>query len=174
MSTPPRAALRVRAMTRADVPRVWELVRGLAEYERLLPALTGSPARLAALLFDQPGTFAGLVAVAGDVMVGYALYYTIYSSFRCRRRLWLEDLFVDPAVRGTGAGRELLGAVARLALAGDCDRVDWYVLDWNQLAIDFYARQGGAPVVADWLAYGMGEAELRALAATTGETAAAP
>ncbi len=170
MSTPPRAALRVRAMTRADVPRVWELVRGLAEYERLLPALTGDPERLAGLLFDEPGTLQGLVAVVDDSMVGYALCYTVYSSFRCRRRLWLEDLFVDPAARGTGAGRELLGAVARLAVARDCDRVDWYVLDWNQLAIDFYARQGGAPAVADWLAYGMGEAELRALAAATGDT----
>lgn len=160
---PARAAVRVRAVTRGDIPRVWELVRGLAEYERLLEFLTGSPERLATLLFETPGGLEGLVAEADQATVGYALYYTVYSSFRTTRRLWLEDLFVDPAARATGAGRALLAAVAGAALDRGCDRVDWYVLDWNRLAIDFYERQGARATIADWLPYGMGEPEMRRL-----------
>ena len=158
-------ATRTRAIARGDLPRVWELVRGLAEYERLLDVLTGTPEQLATFLFDTPGGLEGLVAESGDSIVGYALFYTCYSSFRTRRRLWLEDLFVEPGARSTGAGRALLAALARIAVERGCDRVDWYVLDWNRLAIDFYERQGARPAVSDWLQYGMGEDELRRLAA---------
>ena len=78
-----------------------------------------------------------------------------------RRRLWLEDLFVETAARGSGAGRALMHELARIAIERDCDRIDWEVLDWNRLAIDFYRRQGGAEVAREWLQFGMDEAGLR-------------
>ena len=154
----------IRAATPADLPRVWHLVNALAAYERLEQFVTGTREQLGALLFDGNDSLECRVAEHAGVIVGYFLIYTRYSSFRVRRRLWLEDLFVDPASRGTGAGRALMQELARLALERGCDRVDWDVLDWNQLAIDFYHRQGGGEVAKDWLQFGMDEAALRALA----------
>ena len=157
----------VRPVERRDLPRVWELVGELAAYERLSHFLTGSRERLGTLLFDRPGALEGRVAESDGRIVGYALFFPIYSSFRTTERMWLEDLYVEPSARGTGAGRELLAHLARLALERGCDRLDWYVLDWNQLAIDFYRRQGATKAEIDWLPYGMDLGALRTLAQAT-------
>ncbi len=157
------SGLAIRPVEHADLPRVWELVLELAQYERLMPLVTGTPAALSRLLFDTPGGLEGLVAQWNERTVGYALFYPRYSSFRTRTRLWLEDLYVEPGARGTGAGRALLREVARAALERGGDRVDWDVLDWNQLAIDFYERQGGTRVIPEWLQFGMDEQGLKKL-----------
>ena len=159
------SGLAPRAARPADLPRIWELVNALAVYERLEHCVTGTREQLGALLFGGDDAFECRVVEHDGRIVGYFLCYTRYSSFRVRRRLWLEDLFVDPAARGTGAGRVLMQELARLALERGCDRVDWDVLDWNQLAIDFYHRQGGAEVAHEWLQFGMDEAALSVLAA---------
>jgi GNAT superfamily N-acetyltransferase len=154
----------VRPARPDDLPRVWELVRQLADYERMTAFLTGTTEQLAALMFGGDNTLECRVAEHGERIVGYALFYTRYSSFRTRRRLWLEDLFVEPDARGSGAGAALMREVAAVAIARGCDRLDWDVLDWNQLAIDFYHGQGGAAVVREWTQFGMDEAGLRRLA----------
>jgi len=159
-----RAGATVRAATRDDLPRLWELMHGLAEYERMTEFVSGTREQLGELLFGGRDSLEARVAESGGAVVGYAIVYLRYSSFRTTRRLWLEDLFVEPAARGTGAGRALLADVARFAVERGCDRVDWDVLDWNQPAIDFYERLGGAAVAKEWTQFALGGDALRALA----------
>ncbi len=161
------SAVNVRAMRREDLPRVWEMVRALAEFEHLSAMLTGDAARLERALFDAPPFLFGLVAEQGGVQVGYALYHHTFSSFRTNPRMWLEDLFVDPAARGSGAGEALLAAFVRDALARGCHRVDWDVLEWNP-ACAFYERLGAAPSADGFLKFGMDAAAMQALLARGG------
>lgn len=158
------SALAVRAVRREDLPRVWEMVRGLAEFEHLLDVLTGDVGRLERALFDEPPGLYGLVAEQGGALVGYALYHYTFSSFRTNVRMWLEDLYVDPAARGTGAGEALLAAFVRDALARGCHRVDWDVLEWNP-ARAFYERLGATPSGDGFLKYGMDAEAMRGLLA---------
>ena len=153
----------VRAARASDLLRIWQLVLELAEYERMSAYVSGSEERLGVLLFGGGDSLEARVVEHAGRIVGYALFYTCYSSFRTRRRLWLEDLYVEPSARGTGAGRALMRELATLALERGCDRVDWDVLDWNQLAIDFYRRQGGDAVHPEWTQFGMDDAALRRL-----------
>jgi GNAT superfamily N-acetyltransferase len=157
-------AVAVRALTRDDVPRVWELLRGLAEYERLTDFLTGSEALLADALFGAGPRAEGLVAEHDGRIVGYALFYPVLSSFRTRWRLWLEDLYVEPDARGTGAGRALMAALAQIADARGWTSMDWEVLDWNAPAIGFYERLGAERFANDWYRYRLGGEGLVALA----------
>jgi GNAT superfamily N-acetyltransferase len=157
--------VRVRAVVPEDVARVWELLRGLAEYERMTAAVTGDAERLRAALFGAGDRLRGLVAERGDRLVGYALFHPVFGSFQARWRLWLEDLYVEPEARGSGAGAALMAALARLARAGGYSALDWEVLDWNQPARDFYARLGARPAAAGWLRYRLEGESLEALAA---------
>ncbi len=161
------ALVRVRAVTPADVPRVWQLVGELAAFEKLEDMRTGSAGKLAAALAAEPPMLFGLVAERDgdgvDAIVGYALYHFTYSSFRTNVRMWLEDLYVEPAARGSGAGEALLRAFVRDALARGCHRVDWDVLEWNP-ARSFYQRMGASPTADGFLKYGMDGPAMRALA----------
>ncbi len=154
----------VRPVDRCDVPRVWELIGELAAFEQLTDLLTGSPGRLEEALFAQPPDLFGLVAEREGRLVGYALFHFTYSSFRTNRRMWLEDLYVEPSARGSGAGEALLRGFARAALAHGCHRVDWDVLDWNP-ARGFYERLGASPSADGFLKYGMDADAMRALLA---------
>jgi GNAT superfamily N-acetyltransferase len=146
----------------ADLGRVWEMIRALAAFERLDDLLTGSPEALGRALFEEPARLEGLVAARGDRLVGYALFHLTYSSFRTNPRLWLEDLFVEDAARGCGAGEALLAEFCRLALARGCHRADWDVLDWNP-ARGFYERMGAVPSDTGWTRYGMEAEAMRRL-----------
>ena len=157
------SAVVVRAVRREDLPRVWEMVRALAEFEHLLDMLTGGVQGMERALFGEPPMLFGLVAEIDGALAGYALYHYTFSSFRTNPRLWLEDLFVDPAARGSGAGEALLAAFVRDALARGCHRVDWDVLEWNP-ARAFYERMGAAPSADGFLKYGMDAAAMRRLA----------
>ena len=153
----------VRGARREDLPRIWEMIRALAEFENLLDILTGDAARLERALFDTPPRLFGLVAEArGGALAGYALYHFTFSSFRTNPRMWLEDLYVDASARGTGAGEALLSAFAADALAQGCHRVDWDVLEWNP-ARTFYERMGAKPSGDGFLRYGLDAAAMRAL-----------
>jgi GNAT superfamily N-acetyltransferase len=159
------SALTVRPIERRDLPRVWEMIHGLAEFEKLLDILTGDAGRLERALFETPPFLYGRVAQRDDgVLVGYALYHFTFSSFRTNPRMWLEDLYVDPSARGTGAGEKLLAAFAADALAKGAHRVDWDVLEWNP-ARGFYERMGAAPSAEGFLKYGMDADAMRALIA---------
>jgi GNAT superfamily N-acetyltransferase len=146
-----------------DLPKVWEMIGGLAEYEQMTDILTGSRERLQALLFEEPRAFFGQVAELADgELVGYALYHFTYSSFRTNRRMWLEDLFVQERARGSGAGEALMRAFAADALARGCHRVDWHVLEWNP-ARGFYERLGARRSDDGMLQYGLDADAMKSL-----------
>jgi len=132
-----------------DVPTLFELIKALAEYEKLSDAVVGNPELLHEHLFgDRPYVEAILAELAGQV-VGYALFFYSYSTFITKPGLFLEDLFVLPEYRGQGIGKSLLRELAKIALAKDCGRMEWTVLDWNAPAIAFY-QQMGARILPEW------------------------
>ena len=150
-ATPPDAS--VRPVAPAEVPRVWELLRGLAEYEKLSDVVAGDAAMLREALFGPGDRLRGLVAERAGRLVGYALFYPVFASFRGRWRLWLEDVYVEPEARGSGAGAALMAELARLTLEGGYFALDWEVIDGNRPALDFYEHLGAHPVGTDWLRY---------------------
>lgn len=139
----------VRAAGPADAAIVARFIRDLARYERLEHSLDVDEERLRAHLGGPVPVCSALLAEVAGAAVGFALFFTSYSTFRTRPCLWLEDLFVVPEHRGAGIGLRLLSAVAAAAVARGCPRLDWSVLDWNVDAIGFYERNG-ARVLADW------------------------
>ncbi|MGZ8378738.1 MAG: N-acetyltransferase family protein [Gemmatirosa sp.] len=143
---PTSSSLTLRAATAADVPVVLELIRGLAEYERLLDECVATEAQLHATLFGAAPQAEVIVAEWEGAPAGFALFFHNYSTFLARRGLYLEDLFVKPAYRGHGIGRALLAHLARLAVARGCGRFEWSVLDWNAPAIGFYRALGAVPM----------------------------
>lgn len=142
----------LRPALAADVPVILELIRGLAEYEKLAPEVTATAARLRETLFPDDGSAPAAHCVLAEVdgaAVGFALYFFNYSTFLARRGLYLEDLFVKTGYRGRGLGRALLLHLAQIANQRGCGRMEWAVLDWNQPAIDFYESLG-ARRMKDW------------------------
>jgi GNAT superfamily N-acetyltransferase len=162
------SAFTLRPAIPSDIPDVLRIIRALAAYERLSHAVTATEADLQAALFGaSPRIHADLAAVDGAV-VGMALYYYTFNTFAARPNIFLEDLFVDPAHRGGGIGLALMRLVAQRAVAEDCRRVEWRVLDWNQPAIDFYQRLG-AKTVLDWQTRTLSGSALVALARGTSD-----
>jgi GNAT superfamily N-acetyltransferase len=138
-----------------DVALLLELFAELAEYERLSDELTATPEQLERALFGERPVAAALIAErAGDV-AGYALYFTTFSSFRCKPGVWLQ--------RRAGAGRALLAAVASRVREIDGERLEWAALDWNELALGFY-RGLGARTMGEWITHRLDGDELSALA----------
>ncbi len=136
----------IRPALREDLPRIWELILELADYEKLLHKVDGS---LEQLERDFEKAFQSTVAVEGDEIIGYTLWFTNYSTFRTKPGIYLEDLYVSPSHRGKGIGKALLHDLFERAEAKNYGRVEWSVLDWNQNAIDFYRAQG-AEILEDW------------------------
>ena len=135
--------------TESDVPAIHSLVKALAEYERLAHEVVSTEADIRNSLFG-PRPYAEVILAKSDgLTVGFALFFHNYSTFLGRPGIYLEDLFVLPAFRGQGIGRELLVALARLAVERGCGRLEWSVLDWNEPAIGFYKRMG-ARVMDEW------------------------
>jgi GNAT superfamily N-acetyltransferase len=154
----------VRPATAADVPLVLDLIRGLAEYERLAHEVRATEDGLHDALFGpQPGAEA-LIAEVHGAPVGFALFFHNFSTFLGRRGLYLEDLFVRPEYRGTGIGRRLLAEVAALAVARGCQRLEWSVLKWNAPAIGFYRALGAVPL-DEWTTFRLAGDTLATLAA---------
>jgi GNAT superfamily N-acetyltransferase len=140
-----------------------ELIRGLAVFERLAGEVEATAARLGRHGFGRRPYFQALVCVRGRRTIGFALYFFTYSTFLARPSLYLEDLFIVPAERGSGAGRALLAALARIAVRRGCGRMEWAVLDWNRRAIRFYRRLG-ASLRREWVLTRLTGAPLRRLA----------
>jgi GNAT superfamily N-acetyltransferase len=139
----------VRAAVRGDEHAIFELVRALAVYEKLESSVVGSAEALAEHLFGARPVAEALLAERARTPIGFALFFTTYSTFLTRPGLYLEDLFVLEHERGSGVGKALLGEVIRLARERGSGRLEWSVLDWNAPAINFYERMG-AQVLPDW------------------------
>lgn len=141
--------IRIRAATAADSDTVYAFIRDLAEYERLLDDVDATPASIDAALFGpNPRASCDIADWQGEP-AGFALWFYNFSTFRGRHGIYLEDLFVRPAFRGHGIGKELVLNLARRAVAENCARVEWSVLDWNEPALAFYRRLGAVPM-SEW------------------------
>ncbi|HEV8306835.1 MAG TPA: GNAT family N-acetyltransferase [Methylomirabilota bacterium] len=144
----------LRPATAADVPAVLELIRGIAEYERLSHEVEATEALLRTHGFGRRPIFEAVLAERDGRAVGFALYFFTFSTFKARPTLYLEDLFVRPEERGRGIGRRLLVHLARIAVERDCGRMEWSVLDWNTPARDFYFKLGAA-AMDEWTVFRM-------------------
>ncbi len=142
----------VRPAARADVPQLMEFIRELAEYERLAHLVEITEELLAKALFGERPAAEALVAESGGEAVGWALFFTNFSTFKGLPGLYIEDIYVRPQFRGRGAGKALLTEVARLAVKRGCGRVEWAVLDWNTPSIEFYKGLGAVPL-DEWTMY---------------------
>jgi len=141
--------VRIVPATERDVPQILELIRGLAEYERLSHVVEATEDRLRQTLFgDRPSAEAWL-AFDRDECVGFAVFFTNYSTFLAKPGLYLEDVFVKPHARRKGIGLKILKRLAALARERDYGRMEWSVLDWNEPAIHFYQKFGAVPL-DDW------------------------
>jgi len=137
----------IRPAREPDVPVIVSLIRALAEYEKAAPgAVSLTDDLLRDALFGPHPCVEGLVAESAASLAGYALFFHNFSSWRGRRGLYLEDLFVRPELRGRGIGKALVEELARIAAARGCARIEWVVIDWNSPAIGFYKSLGAEPI----------------------------
>lgn len=141
--------IEIRPAKSEDVETIFQLIQALAEYEKLSHQVTGTAALLHEHLFGAHPCIEALLADHQGKSIGFALFFTNYSTFLTKPGIYLEDLFVMPEYRSKGIGKAILSALARLALERDCGRLEWSVLDWNEPAIAFYKRMG-ATVLPDW------------------------
>ena len=153
----------IRPATPKDIPVILDLIRQLAVYEKLEHMITGTDTMMHEALFGTRPSCECVIAEEDEKPIGFALYFTTFSTFLCKPGLYLEDLFVIPAARGKGYGRALLKHLAALAKMRDCGRFEWRVLDWNEPSIQFY-KSLGATVMPEWHLVRMTEAEIGVLA----------
>ncbi|HTN50723.1 MAG TPA: GNAT family N-acetyltransferase, partial [Burkholderiaceae bacterium] len=138
----PSESIVIQAARPQDVPRLLELIRALAEYEKLTHLVMGTEAQLREELFGARPVIEAVLAWDRGQALGFALFFHNFSTFLTRRGLYLEDLFVVREARGRGIGKALIRYGARLAVERGCGRYEWAVLDWNTPAIDFYESIG--------------------------------
>ena len=141
--------LNIRPAQATDIDAIFDLIRGLAAYEKLSDRVTGNTELLRSHLFGERPYAEAIVAELDRQTIGFALFFHNYSTFLTQPGLYLEDVFIRPEYRRQGFGKALLIAVAKIAVARGCGRLEWSVLEWNQNAIEFY-QSVGATVLPDW------------------------
>jgi GNAT superfamily N-acetyltransferase len=156
--------IRIVPATQPDIPLILEMIRGLAEYERLTHLVTATEERLSNTLFGSNPAAEVLLAHWELECAGFALFFPNYSTFLAQPGIYLEDLYVKPHLRGKGIGLALLVRVAGIAVERGCGRVEWGVLDWNQQAIQFYQKLGAVPQ-DEWTKYRLTGEAIERLAA---------
>jgi GNAT superfamily N-acetyltransferase len=156
-------SITISVATAADVPLILDLIRGIAEYEKLSHEVVATEALLREHLFGPNPKAEVRIARIGGQAVGFALFFHNFSTFVGRPGIYLEDLFVRPEFRGKGVGRALLRELARIATERKCGRLEWSVLDWNEPAIRFYESLGAKPM-SEWTIYRMTDDAIRKLA----------
>ncbi len=139
----------IRPATPADLPLIAQLIRDLADYEKLLHEVRFDEAVLGQKLFGARPYAEVVIGEIDGAAQGFALFFHTFSTFEGKPGIYLEDLFVRPAARGTGLGKALLSHLAMLAVERDCARLEWSVLDWNSPAIGFYQKLG-ARLMDEW------------------------
>jgi len=161
----------LRPATIDDVPQILAFIAELAEFEQLAHAAVATESLLADQLFGLRPAAEVVMAEVDGAPAGFALFFHTFSTFLGRRGLYLEDLFVRPAFRNGGLGRQLMGHLAKLAVERGCGRFEWSVLDWNESAVRFY-RSLGASGMEGWTVQRVEGAALHALAASAKEVPA--
>jgi GNAT superfamily N-acetyltransferase len=146
--------LQVRPAQPADAAQILAFIIELADYERARHEVVANLEDIRRGLFAEGATARALICLRDGEPIGYAVYFFNYSTWLGRNGIYLEDLYVTPRQRGSGAGKELLRHLAREACANDCGRLEWSVLDWNEPAIRFY-RAIGAEARSEWVRYRM-------------------
>jgi GNAT superfamily N-acetyltransferase len=142
--------LQIRPATEADAQLLFDLILELATYEKLADEVSGDPEVLRRSLFEEKAAEALLLETPDGEAVGYAIFFTTFSTFECRSGIWLEDVYVRPEHRRGGIGRAVMEHLARLTLERGHVRLEWVALDWNEPALNFYEKLG-AQRLDDWL-----------------------
>ena len=148
----PVSDITIRPADEADVPLILRFIRELAVYEKLEHEVVATEDGLRTTLFGVKPAAEVLIASLRGEPVGFALFFTNFSTFLGQAGLYLEDLYVVPETRGKGAGLALLRELAKIAVGRGYGRLEWWVLDWNQPSIDFYKALGAEPM-DDWTVY---------------------
>ncbi len=152
----------IRYAEEKDVPLILELIKGLADYEKMLDQVVATEAILKESLFDQKRA----EVIRGEengTPIGFALFFHNFSTFLGKANLYLEDLYVLPEARGKGYGKLMLSFLAKIAVERNCGRLDWWCLDWNTSSIAFYIEMG-AIAMDEWTTYRVEGDALKALA----------
>ncbi len=153
----------IRIANGGDIDLILDYILALATYERLAQEVRADRETLARYLFCDRPIAEVLIAELGETACGFALFFHNFSTFAGRPGIYLEDLFVDPSARGSGAGKALLRRLAQLAIERGCGRLEWAVLDWNAPAIAFYKALGAKTMTA-WQVNRLEDTALVALA----------
>ncbi len=142
----------IRSATATDLSLIAQFIRDLAEYEKLAHEVRFDEAVLGDRLFGARPYAEVLIGEIDGAPQGFALFFHNFSTFEGKPGIYLEDLFVRPEARGSGLGKALLKALAALAVERDCARLEWWVLDWNEPAIQFYQKLGAKPM-EEWTTF---------------------
>ncbi|WP_096147853.1 GNAT family N-acetyltransferase [Enterobacter hormaechei] len=146
-----------------DAAAIYDMIYELAVYEKAPEEVVTTPDEIRKTLFGADSKTEALVAEYAGHAVGYAVFFTSYSTWLGRNGIYMEDLYVSPEYRSKGAGKALLKNIAQCAVERHCGRLEWSVLDWNQSAIDFYLSIGAVPQ-SEWVRYRLDGEALRAFA----------
>lgn len=155
----------MRLAGKGDAPELVEMIRELAAYENLEEEVVATPELLVKWMFDEERAEA-ILAVENGNTVGFALFFTTFSTFLGRPGLYLEDLYIKPECRGKGYGKILLAQLARLTVERGYGRLEWWCLDWNKPSIQFYLTHGAEPM-DEWTVYRLSGEDLEIMAQET-------
>ncbi len=154
--------LKIRDATKEDVPLILQLIREIAEYEKLSHEVIATEAIVYESLFGKEKSAEVIIGEYENETVGYALFFHNFSTFLGKKGLYLEDLFVRPQYRGMGFGKKLLLHLVKISKDRNCGRMEWSVLNWNTPAIEFYKSLGAKPM-EEWTIYRLDEAAISKL-----------
>lgn len=158
--------MHIRPATLADTTIILGFIQELADYEKASDEVIATEQHITNTLFTKQATAHCVICECDQLPVGFAVFFYNYSTWQGQNGLYLEDLYVTPEHRGSGAGKALLRHLAQHAIANNCGRFEWSVLDWNTPAIDFYESIGAKPQ-AEWIKYRLDGEALVNFAQTT-------
>ena len=156
----------IRYATKDDVPRIHQLIKDLAEYEKAPLEAKATLEQIEESLFSQHPVAYCHVAEDNGLVVGISIWFLNYSTWVGKPGIYLEDLYIDPAHRGKGFGLAFLKELAKICVERDYERLQWWVLDWNEPSIEFYKSLGAEPM-EEWTVYRVSGDALKKLAANS-------
>ncbi len=155
--------IEVRKAERGDAQTILRFICELADYEKAANEVVATVQTIEQSLFGPDAVARAVICTRDGATIGFAVYFFNYSTWLGKRGLFLEDLYVNPRHRGSGAGKELLSHLAGIAVSHGCERFEWNVLTWNEPAIAFY-ESSGAIAQSEWVGYRISGEALSALA----------